>query len=303
MSRWKYIASEIAKNGARPTWWTNRFLSRVYGPLQSVFSSNGISVVDEEWDTLIILDACRHDLFEEVVEVEQYDSYSVKYSAGSATNEWCRNNFSDQALTDTVYVTGNPVVSRSVGTAFHKFVEVWRHGFDDDLGTVPPSEVTDAALATQDQHPDKRLIVHYLQPHYPFINHPGLRYSSFKDTDKISPNSAREGASDVWEAIGLGLVDKEAAWEGYRENLEYVLHEVKRLLRSQSGVSVITSDHGNGVGEQMGSTPLRLYGHPPNVHHPVLRHVPWAVINAGPEERSNTDDGDLENKLRTLGYL
>jgi hypothetical protein len=302
----RYAISEITTNYDRPTWWRNRFATRVVSPLQQYLYDDGsaVDVMDESWDVLIVLDACRVDLFEAVADIGAYDSYEVRESAGSATNEWTRMNFDGQALTDSIYVTGNPVVSRWVDTAFARFIEVWRDGFDQELGTVPAEVVTEAAIAAYENDPDKRLIVHYLQPHYPFVEDPELRFTGFEGSDEVDVPDGKGGASDVWEAVGLGLVDPGVAWDAYRRNLEYVLEAIEPLLNAVSGRVVITSDHGNLVGERIRPIPMKLYGHPTGIYHPDLRNVPWAVIDAEEErtEREALDTG-VEDKLQQLGYV
>lgn len=302
----KYAFSEIQENYDRPTWWRNRFASRILSPIQMALSDDesGIDVMDESWDVLVVLDACRADLFEETANVDEYDSYDVRKSAGSATREWTKANFSGQARTGTIYVNGNPVVSRWVGTAFDQFVEVWRDKFDPELGTVPARPVTEAAIEIYESNPDKRLIVHYLQPHYPFVKNPDLRFTRFEGTDELEVSEGRSGASDVWEAVALGIVDTEEAWDAYGRNLEYVLEEIEPLLEAVSGRVVITSDHGNAIGERARPIPMKLYGHPTGIRHPVLRNVPWAVIEGevSPEEREDLESG-VEDKLEQLGYV
>lgn len=302
----KYALSEIRKNYDKPLWWRNRFASRVLSPIQNRLHSDdsAVKVVDESWDVLIVLDACRADLFEEVADLDEYDSYDVRQSAGSATPEWTKANFEGQAQTDTVYVTGNPVVSRWVQTAFAEFIEVWRDGFDSELGTVPAEAVTEAAIEAHQANPDKRLVVHYLQPHYPFVEDPDLRFTRFDGTDEFEVGDTRTGASDVWEAVGLGLVEPEEAWAGYRRNLEYVLASIEPLLEAVSGRVVVTSDHGNALGERARPIPMKLYGHPTGIRHPVLRNVPWAVIENGSTrtDREVLEEG-VEDKLRQLGYV
>ena len=302
----QYALSEIRENYNRSTWWRNRFASQVLSPIQHTLyeTNSAVSVMDESWDVLIVLDACRADLFEAVADLDDYDSYDVRESAGSATPEWTKANFDGQARTDTVYVSGNPVVSRWVQTAFAQFVEVWRDNFDPETGTVPAEPVTEAAIETYKANPGKRLIVHYLQPHYPFIEDPDLRFTRFEGTDEFEVTNARSGASDVWEAVGLGLVEPEAAWAGYRRNLEYVLEAIEPLLEAVSGRVVITSDHGNMLGERTRPIPMKLYGHPTGIHHPALRNVPWAVIESDEIDttRNEIDEG-VEDKLRQLGYV
>jgi len=299
----QYAIDEISTNYDRRAWWQQRVAHRLVSPLQSRLKNDvGVRVLDEDWDTLLVLDACRADLFEMVADTDSYDQYRRVYSAGSATNEWTKTNFDGSAETECVYVTGNPVVSRFMSTAFHSFVEPWRGGFDESSGTVPPKTVTEAALEARENHPEKRLVVHYLQPHYPFLGRPDLRYSKFNDADEVTKQGANPGAVHIWEALGEGLVDIETVWEAYAENLRRVLQALTPLIEDDRR-TVITSDHGNMIGERLPLIPLQHYGHPPGVHHPALREVPWAVI-AG-ENRSTGDervDADVKKQLKSLGY-
>lgn len=120
LGKLRYAVDEIAANYDRHTWWQNRAAHRIVRPIQSRFHENDdIRVLDCEWDTLLVLDACRADLFEDIADTDTYDSYERVYIAGSATHEWTKANFRSPANTNSVYVTGNPVVSRQVETAFH----------------------------------------------------------------------------------------------------------------------------------------------------------------------------------------
>lgn len=296
--------AEIQANYDRPTWWQNRLAHRVVAPLQArTRNGTGIDVVDERWDTLIVLDACRADLFEEVAELDDYDDYTTRESAGSATVEWAHANFDRQALTDTVYVTANPVVSREVRTAFHRFVEVWRDEFDSSIGTVPAPSVTEAALEAHEADPDKRLVVHYLQPHYPFVEDPELRYADFGGTEEVDVADVNDGATDVWEAVGLGLADPDVVWDAYRRNLRHALDAVQPLVERLPGRTVVTSDHGNMYGERMSPFPVPLYGHVPGLHYPALRDVPWAVVDGESRAGTEAETADVRKQLRSLGYV
>lgn len=304
LSTVRYAVDEIRENYRRPTWWKQRIATRLIAPIQARFSSaDGVDLLDESWDVLIVLDACRVDLFEEVADLDRFDSYDTRTSRGSATDEWTRANFSGRALSDTIYVTGNPVVSRTVQTAFFQFHEVWQDAFNSELGTVPAEAVTEKALEVHQAHPDKRLVLHYLQPHYPFVEDPDLQFATFGGTDELDVDHVRSGADDVWEAVGLGLVDFEEAWDAYRRNLEYVLDAIEPVLESVDGRVIITSDHGNLVGERVRPIPLKLYGHPPGVHHEMLRTVPWAVIDGKVRTERGVDDEEVKEKLRRLGYV
>lgn len=65
----------------------------------------GLSVVDEDWDNLIILDACRYDVFRNHVDLP--GKTKQKVSKGSATSEFIVENFKNRDLSDTIVITGN----------------------------------------------------------------------------------------------------------------------------------------------------------------------------------------------------
>ena len=283
----------------------SQFADKVLSKIHSVGRDKklGVRIRDETWDNLLLLDACRSDLFEEVVDVSQLDSYDVRVSQGSGTREWTRKNFSGAAASDIVYVSGSPVVSRNIQTTMHHYVEVWKNKFDPELATVPPEPVAEAARVAKNRFPDKRLIVHFLQPHYPFIGFPNLRFASFSATDEFQVE-APDGVHSVWDALTLGLISEEEVWDAYKENLKHVFSQAYPLAQELSGTSVITSDHGNLIGERPAWSPFRLYGHPNGIRHPSLTSIPWAVIK---DERTNQTDAtdedvNMQEQLQALGY-
>lgn len=267
-------------------------------------NEDGTVIYERDWDLLVVLDACRADLLAEVVDEYPFLSLGSVQSVASASHEWMQETFTDEyaeKVADTAYVTGNPWTDDHCDpTAFERLDEVWRYGWDDELGTIPPAAVTDRAVAVAREHDPGRLVVHYMQPHFPFVPDPvaqGMDLDRFGEGHEMS----------VWEHLRAGEVDRERAWEGYRENLRYVLDDVETLLRNvDAETAVITADHGNGLGE------YGVYGHPPGVAIPALRRVPWVETTAcdtgeyEPDERlsSRVDDGDdgVEDRLRDLGY-
>ena len=69
------------------------------------YDTPGIDIFEQDWDNLLILDACRADFFRERASLPGETSKVV--SRGGATPEWVRANFSNANLYDVVYVTGN----------------------------------------------------------------------------------------------------------------------------------------------------------------------------------------------------
>jgi hypothetical protein len=255
----------------------------------------GTRVYDREWDLLIVLDACRFDLMREVVDEYEYlTSLEAFHSAGSSSSEWMERNFTEEhrvAIGRTVHVTGNPNSADSVPVRdFLRFDEVWQYAWDEDLGTIHPDPLTDRAIALHREHDPERMIVHYMQPHHPFVR---------------QPLGEGFGATDPWDLLQRGEVDRETIWAAYRENLRYVLDRLPTLLRNvDARNAVITADHGNLLGE------YGFYAHPAKVAVSELRRVPWCRTTARDEGTydptltpgTEAESDVVERRLEDLGY-
>lgn len=274
----------------------------------------GIDVFDEDWDTLVVLDACRYDMFESVNQLD--GTLSSQISKGSATTEWLQANFAGRDLRDTVYVTANPQLERNRENwdiTLHETINVWlEDGWDEAKGTVRAETMTDAAIDAIERFPNKRLVVHYMQPHYPFV--PSETEFDKNHLQGIDDDGSDPAGENVWNQKFMGCLDisRNELWSMYVENLDYALDSVERLLDSISGKTVVTGDHGNYVGERASPIPIREYGHPRGLYHwPVVR-VPWLVHEHGDrreisriDETTATDTVEsavVNERLRDLGY-
>ena len=265
----------------------------------------GINVVDQDWDNLIIVDGCRFDTFQEVNHIQgELKSYR---SLGSESWEFMQNNFVGRELHDTVLVTANPHTTKIPPKTFHSVENLVETSWDPALRTVPPEAVSKAASEAIDKYPNKRLIVHYMQPHYPFIGEIGQQIAH----GGFSPDDDSDRGEHVWTKLQYGFLDESEVREAYRENLEIVLEEVEELFNSLDGKSVLTSDHGNLMGERIRPIPVKAYGHPRGLHIPELLRVPWLVrestsrrtIQADPPiEHDQIEDEVISDRLQALGY-
>jgi len=322
----RYAYREIRDNYDDRFWWRNRFLHRIIAPFHlNVYPtrSGSVDVMAEDWDTLVVLDACRVDLFEECADLDSCDEFGVKTSHGSATQEWVRQNFADRSFGDTVYVTANPFVSREASDSFHELYEPWYTEFDEEIRTVLPEDTTEAAIEAHREHPDKRLLVHYMQPHHPFITAPDLRFHGWQidDFEGWTQHQEETGLKEAtergrphtpWDALYMGLVSEADVWEAYSENLDVTLDAVSDLLDAVDGRTVVTSDHGNMFGERTFPLPMRVFGHPTGVRNAELVEVPWAVFE-GDQRRDVTEEGTstteeheeavVTERLEDLGYV
>ena len=187
---------------------------------------DGINFLEQDWDVLIVLDACRYDLFKRN---NPFDASVEKVqSNASQTREYIENNFVDQDCRDTVYVTASPQFA-DFNLQFAHIEHVWENHWDEELRTVLPESVTDAAIDVADSYDNKRIIVHYMQPHYPFIGPTGRELS---EQATFVPNPKH---LSVWEQLSAGRLSEDIVREAYEENLSIVLPEVERLVANVEG--------------------------------------------------------------------
>lgn len=281
-------------------------------------SHQGVNIINEVWDYLIILDACRYDDFARLNWLE--GRLEKRISRGTNSNEWLVKNFTGY-YSDTVYISANPHCSdHLVGgfrgvDHFHKVEHVWKYGWDDAVDTVPPHQVTEAALKAVRQYPDKRMIIHYIQPHGPWIGKTQIFQQASGEGISATGNSQWTGQHQIWRMVREGSVDLNLLRQATLDNLELALKDVEKLLPALSGKIVISADHGEAFGEKW------VYAHPAGVYIKELVEVPWFVIDKGErsyqplteedrleakaEETSMTveDEAEIEERLKALGYL
>jgi len=270
----------------------------------------GENVYDRDWDVLVVLDACRPDaLRDAAAEYAFLDAVETVRSVGSCSSEWLENTFQTSTHRDavgrTAMVTGNTWTDRYLDAErFAVLDEVWKYAWDDDLGTVPAEAVTDRAIRVARDHDPDRLVVHYMQPHHPFVTDP------LDGDGGMARTGTHSSETNPWTLLRRGAVTERRVRTAYEANLRYALESVRTLLRNVDGRVAVTADHGNLFGE------WRLYGHPMHTPVPALITVPWAETTA--EDRHTRQPtlspptplpvsqvygavGDVE-RLEALGY-
>lgn len=234
--------------------------------------NRGLYVLNEPWDYLLILDACRFDHFQEVNTIT--GQLKPVISRGSSTKEWALENFQGRACEDILYINGNPVIDTTLPPdSFFKLVSVWRHGWSPHYQTVLPYTLAEEARKQIKRNPGKRCIIHFIQPHYPFINTEEFDFDTCFGSFKKEKNG-----KELWEQVKVGRVDLSRLKAAYNENLKKVLEVVRLLLPRLKGKVVISSDHGNLYGQFLAPFPIRAYGHPPGIYHKDLVRVPWLEV-------------------------
>lgn len=264
----------------------------------------GQKPLDTDWNVLLVLDACRADLFRDFAPrhdlSDQFGTMGSTYSCASSSPEWFEKGFGkapDSAVSDVVYVTQNPYFKTVDHDRFHDTLPLHRTKTDRPNGLLSPSKVTDAALSLYADTNAKRFVIHYMPPHAPF---------QYVDREYEVENVPWAGGTQgAWWGLQTGEFDQEQVWQDYGENLLGVLDEVQRVVKHVDGKVIITADHGNAMGE------LGLYAHPAFVPAPVLKSVPWIELEGRGIEydgkkldtpQIGTDDMIVESRLEALGY-
>jgi hypothetical protein len=155
---------------------------------------------------------------------------------------------------------------------FHDIIHVWDFGWDNVYNTVPPSEVNKAVLKFKDKYRDKRKIVHYVQPHHPFLSDSELLFGGPSKWRNQAMNKETESIYHIWDLVRRGVVPVQRVRKAYEGNLKIVLEKVDDLIGELEGKIVLTSDHGNCFGE------WGLFGHPEEIRVKPLVEIPWLEI-------------------------
>jgi len=310
------LALSIRENWNDPFWFRDKIMRKVVLPI--LFGeNNGVYVLNEKWDNLILLDACRYDTF-----AETYGAHGLRgrlefrISRGTETKSFLRENFGGRKdFKDLVYITANPTVTQLFNQKFYKVISVWKDEWDSRYQTVLPERMYERVLNAIAEYPNKRLIIHFLQPHRPFVGYPYPDWWRFKKPGvryfHVWGDFNEKGRS--W----LAQVDRETLIELYSKNLGLVLPYVRRLQEALPGVTVVSSDHGEAFGDWLYPlAPLHVYGHPGKTRINALTKVPWLVaesehkksITAGPamspsESLTDEDEELIEKRLSALGYI
>jgi hypothetical protein len=278
----------------------------------------------ESWDYLILLDACRYDYFEQLYHKYFMGNLSKKLSVGSSTRQWRDKSFTE-FYPDVIYISSNPYINYQVRTKgfwakehFSKVYDLWQSEWDSKKGTVLPEAVTKRAIEIINANRNKRAIIHYSQPHEPYLGldlsesvlhrHRPLIFGIHKKndqkqtkpttTDKIMKmlqglffRIGLKGNLAFWklrEFMNLApanhmdairrIAGKEGLRKAYKQNLVLVLKQVAELLNHLTGKIVITADHGEMLGES------RCYGHWGGAKKKQLLEIPWLEIDKKPSK-------------------
>lgn len=256
------------------------------------------SVWERDWDVLVIMDACRVDALRTVVDGDDRfpagDEVRRVVSPASTSAEFMWSQFTRGAADEksgAALVCSNPFTAKCEGVSddqWRRVESVWRYHADTGpIDATPPRPVTDTAITVGRETDLDRIIVWYMQPHFP---------------------ARRLNQTGVFKKIRDGEISHQRAWEAYVDNIQWVLDDIALLTQNLDAETVVlTADHGESFGE------YGVYGHAPNIPTPQLKLVPWLSLSAtdtGSHEptyessrEEEAKDADVDDQLSALGYL
>ena len=296
----------------------------------------GDNVLDEEWDLLVVLDTCRRDALGAARATGQYPWLSdarveSRFSLGGSTVEWTAQTFREsyrERVARVDYLAGNALVEQVLAgqrapetvdgagwsptawdiltsSAFNEFVSAAdlrnARGPDAGHGDRPhPSAalVTDLAIRHGRHQRPERLIVHYIQPHYPY-------YSAIESGERTE---LFDWETYPFPSLMAGELSRQTVWNRYMAELRSGLTGVTTLLENyDADRAVVTADHGEAFGERF--LGVRGYKHRVGTLHPKVRRVPW-VRTSAVDRRTRHPDAEVAtvrtsptDQLAALGYV
>lgn len=247
-------------------------------------------ILEFDWDILIILDICWFDIFKEISKNIIPETNKIKKMIRPAiqTVEWLNKTFNGNYYPDIIYVSSNPFINSkgikvkqggygfNAKPRFKKIIDVWDTSWNPNISTVHPIDVNKAANVSLDLRKKYKHIIHYMQPHSPYIYYGGLK-SHLHPIQNIQKNSDPAYEFKLFSKISRKFLSQEMIWKigktlgreptwdigkiwlqygregivkGYREDLKLALFHIKKLIDLfPNRKIIITSDHGERLGE------------------------------------------------------
>lgn len=262
-------------------------------------------IYELDWDVLIVLDACRPDALHAIAPHYPWlTDIETHYSLAGYSLDWLTTTFTPPyraPMQETGFIAWNPYTSftdQVTPQTFGALREVWRDGWDNDLGCIPPETVTDAAIDVHETTDCDRLIAWYMQPHTP--------WRAVDDIERLHENqigNEDNGRRTVWDLLRQGEMTQLEATLAMGDSLQWALTDIERLLaRLPNHLRVVvTADHGELFGEH------GRWGHPKQQYHPEQLQIPVADVDLTrldeqPSYQHGTTADNVDDQLEALGY-
>lgn len=277
---------KILKHLKQPYFLRNLILNKL---ISIVFQKvKGQNIFEDDWDNLIILDACRYDCFKYFYDKNYLGGkISKRKSLGAHTVSFLQNNFTEKYYDNLIYITANPFVNKNLKDKVYKIIPVWKDGWNEENHTVLPEVMFQKTIETLLKHPHCKFIIHFMQPHYPYIGYDLSDNSVEILRELVSENkeikfnqTIKKSFFNLYSSRIYSIIPRERQLKLYLNNLKLTLPVVNKLVNSLPGKSVVTSDHGEAFGERIHPIiPFRFFGHKKGIKMPELIEVPWLAID------------------------
>jgi len=220
-------------------------------------------IEEENWDNLIIFDACRYDFFEKLYPEYLRGTLRKVWNGGvSWTYDFFQRNFDGEY--DAVLYSAAPFAIREKWsergwTYTDHFVDVIGHqdiDFDREKGSSPPELINEAVRR---HNWNGKRVIRILQPHPPFLDTP---------LEKLTRGKGKIQRTE--KALVEGEITEQDLRVAYEKNVRIAFEGAVDLIPDLDGKVVITSDHGTALNENSYLFHARSY---PEM--PCLNHVPW----------------------------
>jgi hypothetical protein len=229
-------------------------------------------LADLDWEVVCVFDACRWDAFEEVCAPAEPAASPGSHTPTWTLDLWCD---SDYDWSDVTYVSANPMTTHvqeldglpdsAIQDHVGDYVAAYEMDelFSEYIQVVVPSRLTEYA-ATR----DPPMVVHYVQPHTPFISPAvGLKVShGIDDHVALDVSTDPDNPMPIYKLWENGHVSTELLRAAYRQNLALAWQESERV-REEFDRVITTADHGELLGPDE-------FGHP-HEQKDQLRVVPF----------------------------
>ena len=228
-----------------------------------------------DYDVIFILDACRYDVFSDVIKNTGLKGDLKKYNTGTSTTfEWYKRYWNKP--NDFHLVSDNPQpFHKNSGLAYKNFKSA-NMSFTSSWLNVEPEKTIQMGSKFD------KVLIHLLPPHLPFVFGEGGKFCRQFTSKNIYWQVQEWGRRNGFEKIRLY----------YKEQVVGILKLIEDNLHLFSGRILITADHGELLGEQ------NHYDHPPNAgewQKPFLYEVPFFEVNV--------TETLIQKRLEMLGYI
>ncbi len=230
---------------------------------------------------MIVMDAARGAMTH-----KRWPQFDVVKALGGITHVWCGLLWR-LVRAPMAYLSCNPVTTEARDRLLPRkvhMVEVWRECWSEfgtpkvPLGSVHPNDAVTFVLdwLNKNKAPPK-LVVHLLQPHAPYIGSVRLPIAAGNLMDGLT---SKAHDVDILGALRDGVISWDVVRRAYRANLElvvpYALGLARTLRDMLNGPVIVTSDHGEALGETAGKDGPQ-WGHA-GIPYGLIREVPWYVV-------------------------